>query len=56
MIMKKTEKKKTCAMKQKLILNDYKYCLEKTQYEYKLNQLEKTKLMWIVLKKIMKNS
>ena len=33
----------------KLKFEDYNYFLEATQFKIKINQLEKTNLMWIVL-------
>ena len=35
---------------------DYKNCLEAAQSENKIKHLEKVKLMYVVLKKIIKNS
>ena len=44
------------AIKQKLKFEDYKDCLEKSEIENNINQLEKKNLIWIVLKKIINNS
>ena len=40
---KKAKVTKVCVVKQKLKLEDYKHCLEVTQLENKINQLEKNK-------------
>ena len=47
---------KQCVIKRKLKFEDYKNCLEASQHENKINQLEKIKLTRIVIKKIIKNS
>ena len=41
---KKANGMKKCVIKQKFKFEDYKHCLEATQLENKLNQLEKNKL------------
>ena len=40
---KKKEKQKKCVIKGKLKFEDYKHCLEATQLENKINQLEQIK-------------
>ena len=57
-MIKKIKKWKTkkCAIKRKPKFGDYKHCLTATQPENKINQLEKIKLVWIVLGEIIKNS
>ena len=47
MIMIKIKKEKTekrCALKRKLKFEYYKHCLKVTQFENKINQLEKNKI------------
>ena len=41
----KNQKAKNRAIKRKIKFQDYKNCLEATQIENKINNLEKTKLM-----------
>ena len=41
---KKAKGAKKCVVKQKLKFEDYNHCLEATQLENKINQLEKTKV------------
>ena len=53
---KKVKSTKKCLIKKKLKFENYKNCLEATKHDNKINYLEKMKLMWIVLKKIIKNS
>ena len=50
---KKAKDTKKCVRKWKIKLEDYKHCLEVTQLE---STKYKIKVMWIVLKKIIKNS
>ena len=52
---KKVKDKKRCVIKRKLKFENYRNCSEATQLENKINHLEKTKLLYIVLKKIIKN-
>ena len=40
---KKKKKQKKCVIKGKLKFEDYKHCLEATQLENKINQLEQIK-------------
>ena len=47
---------KKCVIKRKLKFKNYKNCLEATQTENKISLLEKMKLTYIVLRKIIKNS
>ena len=42
---KKAQVRKKCVVNRKLKFEDYKYCLETTQLENKINQLEKNKIM-----------
>ena len=49
------KKQKKYVIKRKLRFEDYKNSLEIAQIENKINQLEKIKLMWIVLENIIKN-
>ena len=51
----KKKKTKNYVIKRKLKFEDYRYCLEATQLESEINQLEKNKLMWLVLQKVIKN-
>ena len=53
---KKTERYKKCVIKQKLKFENYKHCLEGTQLENKINQLEKIHLILKVLEKMIQNS
>ena len=41
--IKKIKNQKKCVIKQKLKCADYEHCLEGTQLENKINQLEKNK-------------
>ena len=52
---KKVKDKKRCVIKRKLKFENYRNCSEATQLENKINHLEKTKLPYIVLKKIIKS-
>ena len=52
----KAKSTKHCVIKRKLTFEDCKNCLEGVRFKNKINQLEKIKLMWIVLKKIINNS
>ena len=52
--LKKVTKK--CVVKGNRKFEDHKNYLEVTQRESKINQLEKIKLMWIALQKIIKYS
>ena len=53
---RKAKATKSCIIKRKLKFEVYKHCLEATQLENKINLLEKIILMWIIFKKIIKNS
>ena len=53
---KKAKDKKKCVIKQTLKFEGYKQCLEATQFQNKINELVKIKLMRIVLKKTIQNS
>ena len=53
---KKRKTHKKCVIKERLKFQDYKRCLEATQLGNKINKLEKSKWMIIVIKKITKNS
>ena len=52
----KAKATKKFIVKMKFKFEYYKHCLEATQFENKINQLEKIELMYIVFKKIIKNS
>ena len=45
-----------CYTFKKLKFENYKNCLEETQLQNSINHLERIKLIYIVLKKIMNNS
>ena len=53
---KKRKTHKKCVIKERLKFQDYKHCLKATQLGNKINKLEKSKWMIIVIKKITKNS
>ena len=53
---KKAKGTKRSVIKRKHKFEDYKNCVEATQFEIKINHLEKNKNLYGVLKKIMKNS
>ena len=53
---KKAKDTKKSFIQRKFKFQDYKNCLEVAQIENKINNLEKIKLMQIVLRKIKKNS
>ena len=57
--IEKERAQKNCIIKRKLNFADYKNCLRATQFENKINHLEKMKLSYTVkikkIKKIIKN-
>ena len=53
---KKPENTKKFVIKWQLKFENYKHCLEATQLENKISELEKIELKQIVIEKIIKNS
>ena len=53
---KKDKRTKKCVIKRKLKFQNYRNCLEATQFENKINHLEKNQTDIDSIKKIIKNS